>query len=162
MVAAGRSVTETLVALNDKLADELASREFVALALARYVPSTGHLELVNAGLPDPYVLRRDKVVEVLTAPQPRLPLGIFPHVDYQRIATQLAPGDRCLLLTDGLPEALTDAGEPLGYEALATMIGTLPKQPPSIWLDALLGAVATATSEVPEDDWTSIVIERVG
>ena len=56
LLAAGRSVSETLAALNESLVEELAAREFVALIFARYEPATGVLEIANAGLPDPYLV----------------------------------------------------------------------------------------------------------
>ncbi len=161
LVAAGRSVTETLITLNDKLVQELGAREFVALALARFEPESGHLELANAGLPDAYILRSGGSVETLVAPQPRLPLGIFPQVDYQHVDTHLGPTDRCLLVTDGLPEAPKPNGEPLGYEALEALIGNVPPSEPAAWLDRLLSVVEANSSEIPEDDWTALLVERI-
>jgi hypothetical protein len=56
LVAAERSAAATLREVNRRLAAELPGREFVALALARFDPAGGRVELANAGLPDPYLL----------------------------------------------------------------------------------------------------------
>src|SRR6266508_3335552 len=56
-IAEGRGAATTLTELNRRLSGELAPREFVAMAYARFEPRRGELELANAGLPDPYLVR---------------------------------------------------------------------------------------------------------
>lgn len=153
LIAAGRSTEATLRFLGDKLTGELGPREFVALAYARYDPVAGTLKLSNAGLPDPYLLREGSAPLALSVPGPRLPLGLRRGVTYESLRVTLSPGDRVLFLTDGLPEASTSPGEPLGYEALGLLLpadGHSPGQS----LDELLERVRRATSETLEDDWT--------
>jgi hypothetical protein len=159
-VAEGRSAAATLTELNCRLARELTAREFVALAYARFEPATGALELANAGLPDPYLLRGG-AVDPLSVPGPRLPLGARSEVAYESLALEVRPGERLLLLTDGLPEAPTSAGQPLGYEALARLLPVAAATPGDL-LDRLFGAVREATGPVLEDDWTALVLEASG
>ncbi len=161
LMAADRSVVETLQQLNEKLAAELGDREFVALALAGFNPQTGRFELANAGLPDPYLLRRDHPVEPLEAPLPRLPLGLRGAVEYHSVVVDLEPGDRILFLTDGLPEAPAEPGEPLGYEAFQGLLDHR-QESPELWLDELVERVRAATLEEQEDDWTVLVLEATG
>jgi serine phosphatase RsbU (regulator of sigma subunit) len=161
LIAAGRSAEATLRILSDRLAGELGPREFVALSYARYDPAVGTLELSNAGLPDPYLLREGCAPLALSVPGPRLPLGLRRGVAYESLRVTLLPGDRVLLLTDGLPEASTSPGEPLGYEALGRLLpadGHAPGQS----LDELLERVRRATSESLEDDWTVLLLEHKG
>ncbi len=161
MIAAERTVVGALRELNRKLAAELAEREFVALALAGYDPESGRLELANAGLPDPYLLAPDGGVSAIEAPVPRLPLGLRPAVEYRSVEVDLAVGDRVLFLTDGLPEAQTSVGEPLGYEALMEFFDHRHDQP-GVWIDRLLERLRGATLEEQDDDWTALVLERTG
>ena len=158
LIAEGKSAAAALQELNRKLFAELASREFVALAFARFSPASGRLELGNAGLPDPYVLRPNKAPETLSVPGSRLPLGARDRVVYESLSTTLAPGDRVLFVTDGLPEALLPSGEPLGYERFAGMLSSTDAEP-SAWLDRLLSDVREATSAVLDDDWTALLLE---
>ena len=161
LIAAGRTTEATLRVLSDKLTSELGPREFVALAYARYDPIAGTLELSNAGLPDPYLLREGSVPLSLSVPGPRLPLGLRRGVASESLRVTLSPGDRVLFLTDGLPEASTSPGEPLGYEALGLLLpadGHAPGQS----LDELLERVRRATSETLEDDWTVLLLEHKG
>ena len=158
LVAAGRSAADTLTQLNRKLSQELAPREFVALCFARFDADRGTLEIANAGLPDPYRLREDGSAESLPTPGARLPLGSRRDTAYESLSVQLGRADRVLFVTDGLPEAPTPAGEPLGYEALAGLIASCAAEGPL--LDRLFDSVRSATSETLEDDWTALLLER--
>lgn len=158
LVAAELSVTETLADLNRRLAGFLDRREFVALALAAVNPD-GHVELANAGLPDPYVLGPGGQLRSLVAPQPRLPLGLRSELDYGIVTTQLEPGERLLLLTDGLPEAPIEDDEPLGYEALEDVLREMDDDATGPWLDRLFERLRLATQDELGDDWTALLLE---
>ncbi len=162
LLAADCPAEETLRALNRTLAAELSPREFVALAFVRYDPEQGTATLVNAGLPDPYLLRTGEPPLPLVVPGPRLPLGARSEVAYQALAVRLQPGDRILMLTDGLAEAPTSNGEPLGYPALASLLAAgADAATPLAWIDALLDRIRTVTQPALEDDWTALLLERV-
>ena len=154
-LAAERSVAETLREANRRLAEQLESREFVALAYLRYEPETGAFALGNAGLPDPYRLRDGAPARALSVSGPRYPLGVRGEVAYEETRGRLDAGERIVFVTDGLPEAPDAGGEPLGYERLEALL------PRAADPDALFGAVraAVAASRL-EDDWTALYLER--
>ena len=91
--------------------------------MARYIPTKRLVELANAGAPDPYLVRPGQPPQPLSVPGPRLPLGVREKVAYASRTVEVAADDRLLLLTDGLPEARDTTGEPLGYQALESMLG---------------------------------------
>jgi Stage II sporulation protein E (SpoIIE) len=153
-LAAERSVEETLSEANRRLQAKLEARQFVALTYARYDPKTGAYELANAGLPDPYVLGDHRAPRAISAPGPRFPLGVRREVAYEKIGGVLAPGERLLLLSDGLPEAPTADGGPLGYERFEALLARNGDA------DALLEAVRAATGPTLADDWTVLMLER--
>jgi len=161
LVAEGRRAAETLTELNRRLSSELGIREFVALAYARFEPGSGVLELSNAGLPDPYKLVPNARPEALEVPGARLPLGARANIVYESLTVSLRPGDRILLLTDGLPEAPTASGDPLGYEALADLLRP-GKETPAELVDRLFASVRQATRPALEDDWTALVLQAEG
>jgi serine phosphatase RsbU (regulator of sigma subunit) len=45
-----------------------------------------------------------------------LPLGVIPHVTYEEARFYLHPGDRVLLLSDGVVEARKSSGELFGFD----------------------------------------------
>jgi serine phosphatase RsbU (regulator of sigma subunit) len=159
LIAADRTVEETLGELNRKLVGELGPREFVALAYLRYEPD-GRFTLGNAGLPDPYRLVAGASPRALSVPGQRLPLGAKRDVRYDALAGRLEQGERVLLLTDGLPEAMTAADEPIGYPALETLLSASDSVAPSDFLEALFRRVREATVATIQDDLTALIIER--
>lgn len=155
MIASVENVDTTMRRLNEKLTRELGKREFVALTCASYEPATGRVTLANAGLPDPYLIR-DGVATPIVVDGPRLPLGIRDDIEYQSLSIELQPGDRLLMLTDGLPEAAVGE-EPLGYDRLAAIAASS-----SLSIEALFGAIEAQTSGARSDDWTAVLLERLG
>ncbi|MER5888628.1 SpoIIE family protein phosphatase [Streptomyces sp. NPDC001941] len=81
----------------------------MVLASARREGPVVHLELTSAGHPAPLIVRTDGTVEAADT-QGTL-IGVLPTVTHRTTLTSLAPGETCLLYTDGLTEAV---GGPLG------------------------------------------------
>ena len=160
LVAANRSVEDTLSELNRKLVAELGPREFVALAYLRY-EANGAFTLGNAGLPDPYRLAAGRPPEALSVPGERMPLGARRGSTYGALSGTLAPGERLLLLTDGLPEALLATDEPMGYPALEGFLAESDAASPAELLDGLFRRVREASVPALQDDLTALVLERV-
>ncbi len=145
--------------LNEKLATELGRREFVALAYARFQPSDGSLELLNAGFPDPYIVSAHEV-RALAATGERLPLGIRHDVTYEPLRATLGVGERLVFVSDGIPEAPLH-GEPLGYERLAGILGATDRNlHGEAWLERFLSDVRAVVDDGLSDDWTAVVLER--
>jgi len=152
---ANGSVEQTLHALNDRLVDQLDRREFVALAYARFQPSTGTLRLANAGMPDPYLIS-GSITPIVVGGE-RLPLGVKRDVRYESVELQLRSGDRFFLLSDGIPEAPRPNGEQFGYDALRETLARV--KPGDGWIDDMLERVRAQVAGV-DDDWTAVVLER--
>ncbi|MFH1178056.1 MAG: SpoIIE family protein phosphatase [Acidobacteriota bacterium] len=167
-VAATASVEGTLGELNRRLAADLGPREFVALAYARYMPRDGTVILANAGMPDPLLLTAGQPPRAIEAPAPRLPLGLRPSLEYRSITFGLAPGERLLLYSDGLPEARLRSGDPLGYDAFTALVGATawnataadPVADSEAFLEAVLAAVQDRTGPTPTDDCTAVVLQH--
>ena len=152
-------VAEAMTTLNRKLVKELGRREFVALAYARFF-ADGTLQLANAGFPDPYLMS-DSGQRALTVGGMRLPLGVRESAQYEVLVAKLGHGERVLFVSDGIPEAPA-AGEPLGYERLAAIVGETCAggERRDAWLDSLLQRVRAVVDDGLDDDWTAVVFER--
>ncbi|HEX8619987.1 MAG TPA: SpoIIE family protein phosphatase [Thermoanaerobaculia bacterium] len=145
--------------LNTKLIQELGRREFVALVFARYYPADGRLEVANAGFPEPYVVSRDGVT-VLSTSGEKFPLGLKAGIEYEPVRTRIAPGERVVFVSDGIPEAPAD-GSPLGYDRVAAILGASDATVRGAeWLDAFVGDVRCIVDEGLADDWTAVVLHR--
>jgi serine phosphatase RsbU (regulator of sigma subunit) len=99
--------------------------------------------------------------QVLEVPGNRLPLGLRAGVSRDCLRVQLELGARVLFLSDGLPEAVTASGEPLGYDALLRLLTASGHEAMSPWLDSLLAAVEVRSPGGRGDDWTLLALERV-
>lgn len=150
LLASSQNVDAALVTLNEKLKQQLNKREFVALAMARYEPESGRVTLANAGLPDPYLVRKGGAIETVSVGGPRVPLGLMNKMAYDKVGLVLEPGDALFLFSDGLPEATHTDGEQLGYERLSAIIASTPD------VDEVL-----AKAGVADDDQTLVKLERV-
>lgn len=76
---------------------------------------TGEYTLANAGHVSPYLSGRE-----LDTP-PALPLGLVADQTYECVNGKLAASDRLVLLSDGVLEARTPAGELYGFERLPNL-----------------------------------------
>jgi serine phosphatase RsbU (regulator of sigma subunit) len=89
-----------------------------------------------------------------------MPLGVRRESRYGALSGRLEPGERVLLLTDGLPEALMATDEPMGYPALEALVATSDSASPSGFLEELFRRVREASVPTIQDDLTALVLER--
>src|SRR4051812_13680600 len=87
---------------NDCLAENAAHGQFVTGQLMRVDLQTGTAAIVNAGHPLPLRLRDGKVEEVDLRIE--APFGVLPGKAFDVQPFPLEPGDRIVLLTDGMQE----------------------------------------------------------
>lgn len=121
-----RPLTETCLAIDRTLVESFGGASFTTAILAELDSRHGLLHWVNAGHPEPLLLRHGRLVKTLHA-APRPPLG----VDVARLGLapepavgteQLEPGDCVLLYTDGVVEARSPDGQFFGEERLVDLI----------------------------------------
>jgi len=92
------------IALADRqLLEQFGGAQFVTALAMRLNLTDGHLDVVNAGHPCPWLVRHGQAIALELEPQ--LPAGMFEKTDYHTQSLQLQPGDRLVLVTDGLLEA---------------------------------------------------------
>jgi serine phosphatase RsbU (regulator of sigma subunit) len=121
---AGLDLQHTAVFLDQTIAEMFGGERFVTALLCQLDIDTGELSCINAGHPEPMLLRAAQVVKELQA-EPAMPLGLNGLLESVRpesfavLHEGLEPGDRLLLATDGVDEARNDAGEFFGRARLA-------------------------------------------
>lgn len=99
--------------------EDVQVEQYFTMVYAELDLVSGQLCLVQAGHPHPIVLRRSGTIEPLG--QGGLPIGLIPGATYQSVSTVLLPGDRLVLVSDGVTECPGPSGD-LGEEGLAALL----------------------------------------
>ena len=111
--ARGLKADEMLTRINVPLYKKSDRRMFTALLFGILNMKKMQFAFTNAGQLPPLLLR-DGTISELKADGPRLPIGITKHVNYTCESIQLKPGDRLLIYTDGINEAMNRHREQFG------------------------------------------------
>jgi serine phosphatase RsbU (regulator of sigma subunit) len=149
-------LAETVDALNRFVCSHAPAEKYVTLAVLRYTHAEAgpaQVELVNCGHVAPLIFRRDGRVE--SVDDGDLPVGLLPDASFHSIRLVLAPGDRMVLLSDGITEAEDADGEQFGIEQLYR---PLLQPDPVAALFAALEQFCNGARLL--DDQTVLVLER--
>jgi hypothetical protein len=151
----GLDITDTAARANDDIARHVGEGEAFATGLLTSLHlHTGVLTAVNAGHVLPLLARSDRVEPLpLTAD---LPLGMWPDVSYRSMDVQLRPGDRLLLVTDGMLER-NAADLDLASHILSTR-----RDHPREAVRYLADAVVAVAGPVLPDDATLLILDWHG
>ncbi len=142
---------------NRHLTEQFAPAEFVTGLILQLEVATGQGCVINAGHPPPLLLREGAVSVVDLAPDP--PMGLSPDTAYRLQAITLLPGDRLLLLTDGVDEAHDVGGPEFGLDRVADMLRSQAGLPPVEFVRRLTKAVADYRSGPLADDVTAVCLD---
>ena len=119
---AGLDLAAAAATIDQALDAMFGGERFVTAMLGQLDVDTGIFRWINAGHPATMLLRDGQVVKELQG-RPALPLGINGLLDgaeaFPVSVEALQPGDRLLMLTDGVDEARNADGEFFGRERLA-------------------------------------------
>lgn len=120
----GCSLTATAAAVDRAVEAAFGGDAYSTAVLAELDTETGHLTWVNAGHPEPLLLRSGQLIRSLHV-DPGLPFGIgLNDTDhrYEVGTDQLEPGDHVLFYTDGVVEGHSPDGEQFGVERLVDLL----------------------------------------
>jgi len=120
--------------------------------------ATQQLRFSSAGHLDPYVYRaRDGRLEALSSWG--FPLGVRRRDPFREHAVGFDPGDRLILYSDGLIEALDDDGNPFGFDRFEQVLRACgPKSAEEIKKTLLQSIRKFTRNRPPEDDQTLVVV----
>jgi hypothetical protein len=107
-------------AISTVIAGQFTGSQFATAAIARLDLDTGQLRWVNAGHPEPLIVREGALVRPPPC-RPSPPLGLQQRKPAV-CETTLHPGDRVLFHSDGIVEARSPDGEFFGEERLADFV----------------------------------------
>ncbi|MEM1176747.1 MAG: SpoIIE family protein phosphatase [Acidobacteriota bacterium] len=133
-------------------------RRHMALAAARFDLEESAMTLAAAAMP-PVLVYRAADRSVSTVIIPSLPLGSFKEESYEQTTVPLHPGDRVVMMSDGLPERVDAELQPLSYERVEALVAEHGHLEPRDLIESLLDAGRRhAGSGPPDDDVTLVVI----
>ena len=158
----GLTPADVLTRVNGELCSNNEAAMFVTVACGILDIAGGELMYSNAGHNPPVLLRQGQAPELLPMP-PGLVLGAMEAAVYANCIVRLNPGDRLLLYTDGVTEAM-DAGKRLFSEArLLLETARLADTEPRRMVEEIMAAVtAHAGGTAQSDDITVLALHFKG
>ena len=106
-LTAGMPLTDIVTAVNRFFTDKNIGEKYATVIIAR-IQGNGDVEYVNCGHILPLVVSNG---EVQRPAYGNLPVGLLPDAKYKSDRCQLKPGDRLVLVTDGVTEAENAHGD---------------------------------------------------
>jgi two-component system, HptB-dependent secretion and biofilm response regulator len=150
MTAKGHALAEILREINAKLKRILPVGVFCCATLLNISSKRGLLEVWNGGLPDGYLLHEDGRPRQTLASR-HLPLGILESAAFSDRCEvyPLQPGDRILLLSDGVLEARNAQDHLFGESRLLEVMDA--NQQPCLLFDEIQQALVAFRGEQEDD-----------
>lgn len=144
--------------LNDIVMRTAPKRILMTFFFGLLDPQSQSLRFSSAGHLDPYVFRaRERRLEPLSSWG--FPLGVKRRDPFREHTVDFESGDRLILYSDGLIEAIDDDGDPYGFERFEKTILDNGHLSAEDIKKVLLGSVRKFTrNRPPEDDQTLVVV----
>lgn len=117
--------------------------------------------MVQAGHPHPALCRPQGAIEWLG--NGGLPVGLIEDADYERVEFTLAPGERLLVISDGVTECLNPSGVELDRAGLSQIVADNQKLRGEPFLKAMVWDLhGYAGGQDFDDDVSALLLEFHG
>jgi hypothetical protein len=158
----GQGTIEKYRLMDTVVAAEFGIEKFATAQLGKLDLGTGRLLWLNAGHPQPMVIRGGKQIDLES--EVCLPVGLGGGDGGALADTSLEPGDIVLFFTDGITEARSSSGEEFGRERLAEFVewAVAAGQTPAETVRLLSHAVLEHQRDVLQDDATLLLVQWSG
>lgn len=143
---------------NRLMLEEIQAEQYFTMVFAVADRVAGTLSLVQAGHPHPVLLRSSG--RVIRLGQGGLPVGLLPDATYETCSIPIAPGDRLVLVSDGITECPCLSGADFGEDGLMGSITRSAHLTGTDLLEALVWDLgqAAGTPSFP-DDVSGVVLD---
>lgn len=156
-VLAAPSLELAVARANTQLEGDNPECLFVTVFIAELNIATAELRYVNAGHNDGFLVRSDGGLHLLPRTAPAL--GLMPEAKFRSGVVVLEPGDRLVLVTDGVTEAFSASEEEFGETRLAELLPSHAGGAPEEVVAAVDRAVTTfAKGCLQSDDLTCLTL----
>ncbi len=153
----GISSDELVNSIKKDFQDIHDSKLFVTFFLAIVDLSNGEMNYTTAGHNPPYLIKGYKDIIMLES-EPGLPLGVKIQKTYHSENIRLKPGDKVILYTDGITEAMNANSELFGEDNLKDVLISLFDEDVKNTAEGIFNVVKTFAGETEQyDDMTLVV-----
>ena len=152
---------DVIETLNDLVLDEMETEHYFTLLLADIDLVTGRVRMAQAGHPHPVLQRATGEVE--QSGPGGFPVGLMSGISFTDFEATLSPGDRLLLLSDGVVECPNPEGTMLDESGLADIVSNLDTTRGPAFFEALLWQLGEFAGDTAfPDDVSGILFEFHG
>lgn len=154
--ASGDDPGVTLRRVNVQMHTDTLVHEFATLVYCMFSADGRTLTYSNAGHPPPLLLRGERFIELAAG---GLAIGIEPTEHFEDEFVRLEPGDRLILVSDGVMDAMDYQGNPFGRERmLASIWRNRGMEAPALARELLWDVRRFAGLAEQSDDITIVVV----
>lgn len=146
-----------VAALNDLMLDALQTDSYLTMIYGVIDIPSGRLRLVQAGHPHPLLQRAGGRIERVG--RGGLPVGVVREAVFEEIEVTLAPGDRLLIVSDGLTDAVSRRGATLGEDGLCDILRMNTPLSGHGLLEAMCWSVSDFSGGERIDDASAVLVE---
>jgi sigma-B regulation protein RsbU (phosphoserine phosphatase) len=142
--------------LNRVVLENTRSDKFTTFFYGVLDSAAGTLRYCNAGHVPPILVRRDG--STLRLSEGGTVLGVFPDSPYEEVEAAVQPGDRLVLITDGITEAANRQAEEFGDERLIRLLVENSALPAAELQTLVLDTVTAFAGQALQDDATMMIV----
>ena len=157
-ISVGGELVEALSTMNRQLYDSTPSDMFASLFVGLLDPDSCELEYVNAGHNPPLLFTPGG--ECRSLETGGLILGVTRNAIYRSGSEHVSEGDLLLMFTDGITEAMDEAGAEFGLDRLQWLVRSNPGLPADDLIRAIEQEVDSFRSGAPVRDDQTLVVAR--
>jgi len=157
------TVSESMIRANRRTKKDIKTGMFVALLYAVLDAGDKSVTLCSAGQTQPiFRSAASNEARLVETEGDSFPLGILEDATYEDTRLQFQAGDKVVLYTDGIVEAMNEQEELFGFDRLLEVIGKSPAQTAEALLEEIKSNVNEFAKGVAQhDDLTVIVVSVI-
>jgi len=149
-------IGEMISRINNLIYQNTALDKFITFFYGELDTKENTFTYCNAGHNPPYrVDEKGKVVELMVG---GIILGMMKDVVFETATVTIKPGDRIVMFTDGITEAMNEKEEEFGEERLKKLIQKWPNVSSQELMDKIISEVKEFSKGTPQDDDITMVI----
>ncbi|MGD8780287.1 MAG: SpoIIE family protein phosphatase [Ignavibacteria bacterium] len=152
-VSTGKIVDE----INKALIKDNTSQMFVTFFIGILDLRTGEFEYTNAGHNFPYIIKKNNDIIELKS-EPKMALALFDIKPYDSLKTQIDEGDKLVLYTDGINEAMDTNNNQFDYKRFKKSLQKLDNKDSSESTDSILNDLKEFTKDAEQSDDITLLI----